>query len=91
MGLHAEVLALRNTLGISYKDACHRLYMTQWEKLKTDERTKKAFSTLKSRTQNAIVHFQVKFGQVGLQEASARQDTQMRDADADPHSSAAPQ
>jgi len=35
MGLHAEILALRDKLGITYKDASHRLYMTAFEKVRT--------------------------------------------------------
>jgi hypothetical protein len=54
LGLHAEIIALQKTLGISYKDASHRLYMIAWENLKADERTSKAFSCLSTRTENII-------------------------------------
>lgn len=60
MGLHAEVLSLRETLGISYKDACHRLYMAECEKLKTDERMKKAFSVLNIRAKDALYRCQTR-------------------------------
>jgi hypothetical protein len=65
MSVHAEVLALRERLGISYKDASHRLYMTECEKLKTDEKTQKAFSILKDRTREALVSFQKRLVQIG--------------------------
>jgi len=32
--LHVEVTAMQDRLGISYKDAAHRLYMAEIEKLK---------------------------------------------------------
>ena len=35
--LHAEVVALQQKLGISYKDASHQLYMAELEKLKVAE------------------------------------------------------
>ena len=34
LSCHAEVKALQNKLGTSYKDASHRLYMAEVEKLK---------------------------------------------------------
>jgi len=47
--LHAEVLALQETLGISYKDASHRLYLAELEKLKVADEKYKAFKNLASR------------------------------------------
>lgn len=58
MGLHAEIMSLRETLGISYKDASHRLYLAECEKLKTEERAKKALSILTMRTSDALYGFQ---------------------------------
>jgi hypothetical protein len=75
MGLHAEILSLRDRLGISYKDASHRLYMTEWKKLKNDERTHKAFSILTGHTRDALVSFQTRLGELGgLQEQSTGMD-----------------
>ena len=34
MGVQAEILDLRERLGISYKDAAHRLYMAELERVK---------------------------------------------------------
>jgi len=47
--LHAEVLALQETLGISYKDASHRLYLAELEKLKVADEKYKAFKNLGNR------------------------------------------
>jgi hypothetical protein len=85
MGLHAEIMSLRDTLGISYKDASHRLYMTEWEKLKTDERTHKAFSVLSERTRDALTNFQFRLKQ--LASPPEKSITAEEDADADAVSS----
>jgi len=47
--VHAEVLALQQTLGISYKDASHRLYIAEVEKLKVADEKYKAFDSLDKR------------------------------------------
>jgi len=47
--LHAEVLALQETLGISYKDASHCLYLAELEKLKVANEKYKAFKNLGNR------------------------------------------
>ena len=80
MGVHAEVLALWEMLGISYKDASHRLYMMECEKLRTDEKTHKAFSIVKERAREALMGFQKRFVQIG-----ETADTAI-DADAKGHS-----
>jgi hypothetical protein len=54
-GLHADVLALQELLGISYKDASHRLYMAKFEKLKVLNISEKAFSNLAMRTEAALL------------------------------------
>ena len=64
IGLHAEVMSLCETLGISYKDACHRLYMAECDTLKTDDRTQKAFSILTQCTCTALGSFQEQLGQL---------------------------
>ena len=51
---HAEVLALRERLGISYKDAAHRLYMAEVERLKADEKLHKGFANFKISTEEAL-------------------------------------
>jgi len=74
MGLHAEILALCDTLGILYKDAAHRLYMTEWEKLKMDERSQKTFMNVRRRAGQALIAFRTKLGQLGSQEGSLGAD-----------------
>ena len=65
MGVHAEVLALRELLSILYKDASYWLYMMESEKLRTDEKTHKAFSIVKKRVWEALMGFQKRFVQIG--------------------------
>jgi hypothetical protein len=48
------VLALQELLGISYKDAAHRLYMAELEKIKANEKMYKAFSSLNESTQRSL-------------------------------------
>lgn len=80
MGLHAEIMSLRDILGTSYKDACHRLYMAEWEKLKRDDRMQKAFSLLTNRTREALGNFQARLGELGRE--GNRTDNADADADA---------
>ena len=49
MTLHADVMSLRDSLSILYKDASHRRYMNEFEKLKIDDKTVKAFSCMTKR------------------------------------------
>lgn len=46
LNLHSEVKALQETLGISYKDAAHRLYMAEVEKMKVENETNQEFADL---------------------------------------------
>ena len=45
--LHAEVGALQKSLRISYKDAAHRLFMTEIERVKKANSAAKGFSALR--------------------------------------------
>ena len=58
MTLHADVMSLQGSLGISYKDASHWLYMNKFEKLKIDDKTVKAFSCMTKRLWDSLTHFQ---------------------------------
>lgn len=40
--MHAEVLAMQSRWGISYKDAAHRLYLAELEKMKVDKEAENA-------------------------------------------------
>ena len=51
---HAEVLALQQWLGISYKDACHRLYLAELEKMRSEEKLFKMFANLKVLMEKAL-------------------------------------
>lgn len=51
---HAEVLALQERLGISYKDASHRLYMAEMERMKAEENFFRAFNDLQAATKKKL-------------------------------------
>ena len=44
--LHAEVKALQDTLGISYKDAAHRLFLAEVEQVKKANSAAKSFAAI---------------------------------------------
>lgn len=46
LAAHAEIIALSRRLGISYKDASHRLYMAEVERLKAINLQCKAWANL---------------------------------------------
>lgn len=46
METHAEVVALQEKFGISYKDACHRLYFQQMEIARSAEKNAKVWGDL---------------------------------------------
>jgi hypothetical protein len=48
------VIALQDRLGISYKDAAHRLYMAEVERMKVDEKMHKAFTNAQISSQQAL-------------------------------------
>ena len=52
--LHAEVLALQKKLGISYKDAAHRLYMSEVERIKKADLATKSFAALEKKMDDLI-------------------------------------
>lgn len=51
---HSEILALQKTLGISYKDAAHRLYMAELERVKRDKNMYNAFNNLQESTEKSL-------------------------------------
>ncbi|KAM6491169.1 hypothetical protein JOM56_013408 [Amanita muscaria] len=59
LGLHTEVKALQERLGISYKDASHHLYMAEIQNLKADEQIHKISAIMKGRTQKALELFKI--------------------------------
>lgn len=54
--LHAEVKALQTMYGISYKDAAHRLYMAEVEKIKIEKRNEFAFTKIRETIDNTIIN-----------------------------------
>ncbi len=51
--MHAEVEALREKYGISYKEACHRIYHQQAEILRIADRSAKIFRDLNQSLKDA--------------------------------------
>jgi hypothetical protein len=58
---HAAVKALKNQLGMSYKDASHRLYLAEVEKLEQQDITLKTYVTLKERMEDRLESFENTF------------------------------
>ena len=52
--LHAEVKALQKTLGISYKDAAHRLFLAEVERVKKAESATKSFAAIRHSLQSMV-------------------------------------
>ena len=64
MTLHAEVKALQARFGISYKDATHRLYMAELERVKAHDTAYKGFLALKTRTDSAVTKYRHKLADI---------------------------
>ena len=60
----AEVLALQQRLGISYKDASHWLYIIELEKLKVAEASHKAFKDLDMQIGEYLKNIDIWFGHI---------------------------
>lgn len=58
LGCHAEVLALQQRLGISYKDASHWLYMAKLEALKAKELCYQEHKSLSDQLETALERIQ---------------------------------
>ena len=52
--IQAEIVELRDRLGISYKDAAHRLYMAELEKLKSADASARFAAALEERLQRIV-------------------------------------
>jgi len=81
--LHAEVLALQETLGISYKDASHRLYLAELEKLKVADEKYKAFKNLETRISKFVADinedYEVVYGSDSEADTTAEDHTAAED------------
>ena len=56
MELHAEVKALQARLGISYKDAAHRLYMAEIAKLNSEKDAEASMMKIKENIDNTVIN-----------------------------------
>lgn len=68
LALHAEVLALQQKLGLSYKDAAHRLYTAEAAKLLAMDVNRKAFRSLQVEMEHSIDKITSRFDGVEEQE-----------------------
>jgi hypothetical protein len=65
LNVHAEVVALQQRLGITYKDASHRLYMAELEKLKAADSAHKAFKNIDNRLETYLSNLNMRFANEG--------------------------
>jgi hypothetical protein len=70
LGCHAEVKALQNNLGTSYKDASHRLYMAEVEKLEQQDIMLHTYATLKKRMECDMKSFEWRLSNIPLRSSS---------------------
>jgi len=56
LALHAEVKAIQQEFGLSYKDSAHRLYLAEIARLKTLERAHRALSYVRQRIDKVVDH-----------------------------------
>jgi hypothetical protein len=56
LALHAEVKAIQEEFGLSYKDSAHRLYLAEISRLKTLERAHRALSYVRQRIDKVVDH-----------------------------------
>ena len=54
MEQHAKFMSLQDRLGISYKDACHRLYLAELERLKAESDSLLGLEQLEQNIENAL-------------------------------------
>jgi hypothetical protein len=78
LSCHAEVKALQNQLGTSYKDASHRLYMAEVEKLEQQDITLKTYATLKKRMELNLQSFESRFSKIPIRPASHKSPNDTR-------------
>jgi hypothetical protein len=56
LALHAEVKAIQQEFGLSYKDSAHRLFLAEISRLKTLERAHRALSYVRQRIDKVVDH-----------------------------------
>ena len=52
--MHAEIKGLQNQLGLSYKDAAHRLYMAELERLRAIREAAVALKNIRERADRTV-------------------------------------
>lgn len=52
--MHAEVKALQKSMGLSYKDAAHRLYMAELERLRAIREAAAAVRNIRERSDRTV-------------------------------------
>ncbi|KAF8233652.1 hypothetical protein L208DRAFT_1265874, partial [Tricholoma matsutake] len=70
LGCHAEVKALQNKLGTSYKDASHCLYMAEVEMLEQQDIMLCIYATLKKRVECDMTSFKQRLSNIPLRSSS---------------------
>jgi len=56
LALHAEIKALQQLLGLSYKDAGHRLYLAELARLTESDRAHKAMLVVRQKIDKTLDH-----------------------------------
>ncbi|KAH9484636.1 hypothetical protein JR316_0004118 [Psilocybe cubensis] len=62
LDVHSEILALQQCLGISYKDAAHRLYMTELAKAKLAYKSMKSLKHISEGIDNSLLDLHARLG-----------------------------
>ncbi|KAF9472057.1 hypothetical protein BDN70DRAFT_900851 [Pholiota conissans] len=64
LSLHAQVVALQEQFGISYKDAAHRLYFVYVNKVNLHTQSARVFESIETRMQKTLVEIGEKFDEI---------------------------
>jgi len=56
MALHAEIKAMQQQFGLSYKDAGHRLYLAELARLKEIDKAHKAIVAIRQKIDKTLDH-----------------------------------
>jgi len=56
LALHAEIKALQQRFGLSYKDAGHRLYLAEMARLKETDKAHKALVAIRQKIDRTLDH-----------------------------------
>lgn len=56
LALHAEIKAMQELFGLSYKDSAHHLYLAEISRLKTLDTAHKSFRVIRERIDKVVDH-----------------------------------